>query len=437
MDLYKLGTTGFLANPWQPGDVVEDWTSLIWTERYTEAGEFQLKTPAVHETLTLIPDGSHVCINESREIMRVKSHSIAVNEDGVEEATITGKSLETFLTDRNVNADVGIPYPMLREYKVQEALGVLIHNSIANGGVWDETGGPYANDPNRSLGHRVSIFDNIVPQKALSTEDPPDITDLQSVQEWYLENGDAYKFVLDWLRLGELGIRTTRPVNAYTDVILVGSTAPDIGAALATPFTHPNVVVWDIYNGRNRSVVPSEVDPHEPVIFRHDAGHILTPNYLLSREGFKNYCRVVSSEGEVTVWDGDDGYKFRTKDGPEITPIPGFAPPVPTGVTIGVDRYEMILDLGTIDPGTVTPEKYMRLKGKAELKKRRRQILLDGAISANAPYVFGTDYYLGDYVTVMGQYDVSETMQVAEYIRSQDKDGYKAYPTLIRQDLQA
>jgi hypothetical protein len=93
--------------------------------------------------------------------------------------------------------------------------------------------------------------------------------------------------------------------------------------------------------------------------------------------------------------------------------------------------------LGTLDAAVVDPVAYMRQAGKTELKKRKRQVLLDGAIAANAPYEFGTDYNLGDYVTVMGEYNVSETMQINEYVRNQDRNGYKAYPTLIRQDLSA
>lgn len=427
MDLYKLGTDPLdpYFNLYQPARVVEGWTSLIWTERYTEAGDFQLKTPLIDETLSVIPDGSLVCINESREIMRVDSHSLAENEEGVMEATITGRSFETFLEERNIESDVGLPYPMLQEYKVQTAIGVLIHNVIGNFSTIDKTGGPNANSEDRFLGHDVSIFDNIIPTKPASTEDPPDISDLQSTQEWFLESGDAYTTVLDWLRVGELGIRTTRPRNSYTNVLAVSFT----GVPTTTPFIKINTVVWDIYNGRIRTFDQAEAFGNTPVIFRHDAGHIRTPTYLLSRKGYKNICRVVSSEGEVLTWDGDDGWTHPGGGG-------GFVPD-PSGQPVGINRYEMTLDLGTIDSGTLRPETYMRQKGKAALKKHNRQILIDGAISASAPYSYGPDgdYYLGDYVTTIGQFGVNETMQVNEYIRSQDSNGYQGYPTLIRADL--
>lgn len=422
MYLYKCGTDDVFNNPWLPGNLVEGWTSLIWTERYTEAGEFQLKTPEVKETLALIPDGSLLCINESREVMRVESHSISTNDDGVEELTVSGRSYVTFLEERQVKADVGIPYPMLQNYKVQDAIGVLLYAKLDSAGsLVDKTGGPEPQDGNEDIAVRISIRDHIILQKAISGATPPDITDLQSTQEWYLENGDAYKFVLDWLRLGELGLRTLRPPNDLVHTVSVNDTGV-ISDVVGN--TENMTLVFDLYNGRNRSITPSAVDPLDPVIFRYDAGHLERPNYLFSRKGYKNYCRVVSSDGQVYVWDGDDGRGWPTNTAPVAAPI-------------GTARYELSLDLGTLDAAVVDPVAYMRQAGKTELKKRKRQVLVDGAISVNAPYEFGTDYYLGDYVTVMAEYDVMETMQVNEFVRSQDKDGYKAYPTLIRQDLSA
>lgn len=420
MDLYKLGTdeSDLYYNPWQPGEIVEDWSSLIWTERYTEAGDFQLKTPAVNETLALIPDGSFVCVDESREIMRVETHSIAVNDNGVMEATITGRSLETFLEERNINADAGAAYPMLQNYTAQAAVGVVIFNTIRNLTTFDKTGGPFDNDPSRALGHEVSIFDHIYINKEASVSDPPDISDLVSSQEWFLDNGDAYTPVLNWLRLGELGIRTTRPRNSYSVTIDVTNT----GTINAETFIKINAVVWDIYNGRNRTITPSEYDPLDPVVFRYDAGHIKSPTYLLSRKGFKNYARIISPDGEIFVWDGDDGFRW------------GHDIPLMKDPPEGIDRFETIITLEN-SPSSGDPDAYMRQKGKTELKNKRRQVLLDGAIQPSAPYEFGYDYGLGDYVTVMGEFGVTETMQVNEFIRSQGAEGYQAFPTLIRKAL--
>jgi len=94
----------------------------------------------------------------------------------------------------------------------------------------------------------------------------------------------------------------------------------------------------------------------------------------------------------------------------------------------------MTLDAGDVDPAAVDSTKWMRQKGKTALKNANRQLLLDSAISANAPYSYGSDYNLGDLVTVMGEYDVMDTMRVNEYVRTQDKDGERAFPTLIRPD---
>jgi hypothetical protein len=58
-------------------------------------------------------------------------------------------------------------------------------------------------------------------------------------------------------------------------------------------------------------------------------------------------------------------------------------------------------------------------------------MLFDGQINPiSTSYKTPQDYYLGDQVTLIADYGVSQTMQVEEVIRIQDADGDRTYPTL-------
>ncbi len=56
---------------------------------------------------------------------------------------------------------------------------------------------------------------------------------------------------------------------------------------------------------------------------------------------------------------------------------------------------------------------------------------MDGQISEESPFKLGRDYYLGDRVTLLGQYDFAQSMRVSEYIRTEDADGDRGYPGLV------
>ena len=68
--------------------LIEGWSSLIWTERFREAGEFELRTPRVAEHFTQMPEGAAISLLDSREVMLVDTHTIEKNEKGESELVI-------------------------------------------------------------------------------------------------------------------------------------------------------------------------------------------------------------------------------------------------------------------------------------------------------------------------------------------------------------
>ncbi len=70
-------------------------------------------------------------------------------------------------------------------------------------------------------------------------------------------------------------------------------------------------------------------------------------------------------------------------------------------------------------------------KGEVALRQTERVELFDGTISAESPYEYTKDYFLGDKVTILAEYDFAQTMRVSEYIRTEDSEGDRGYPGLI------
>lgn len=429
MDVLPLDKDTFL-----PDGLVEGFTSKIWTERYGPAGDFQFKTPLINETREKLPEDTLITLRDSDTVMVVENHEIGVDEDGIEELTITGRTFETFLEKRYIVGDYGVPWALQLNYTVQDALMLYIWNSVVNPHLYDVTRPgdvPHIaqdNIPN------VLVSDSVVPTSGPITypgadEGEFDPSDLVSTQEWWIGSGQIYKQVVDFLNVGKLGIRIIRPVSVFQMIadINAGGAITKIPSSGSSGGTDP--IFWDyggdhlrfdIYNGRNRTVNPSEVDYQTPVVFRYDAGHLESPKYLFSSKDYMNAAYVASSQGDMFVWDPSAG----DYSGPGDT----------VRLPSGLEYRSMYVDYGTVDDSVTDLNEALRQRGLAELKLHNRQKILDGAVSPNSKNKYNVDYFLGDYVTFMGKYGVVEDMQVAEYIRTEDAAGERGYPTLVHKE---
>jgi hypothetical protein len=402
--------------------LIEGYRSLIWTERFPNEGEFQLRTPRVAEARSLLPEGTLVTVRESEEVMIVETHSIETNDKGVEELVVKGRSFDTFTENRHLVGYYQEPYPMLQDYTVQDALMVLLYARMVNTTMLNLTGaGQGDNDPNNAIPNLV-ITDGVFVYEpnhlkgagggGTSRNNPQ--TNIQQTGEWWLEPGPMHPRVMDFLNIGNLGIRTIRPKSSGGQLLAVSAQGVVSKPAGTIPDTKLRL---HVYNGRNRTTTPTPQYNLTPVVFRADAGHVENPSYLFSKKDFKNVAFVNSTYGSVTVHD-------ETTLNEETTGQPVVYPS-------GLGRRVIYVDAGTFGDEVTNYDDALIQKGRAALRKHARITLMEGAISVRTPYVFGTDYSLGDYVTLIGKYGVEQDMQVVEYIRVKDESGSRSYPTLI------
>jgi len=86
--------------------VVDRFESLIWTEKYSAYGNFQLRMHSTFANRSLIKAGQRLAINNSRRVMTVEN-IVATNDDNGESYfTASGRSLEAILEDRTATSGV-------------------------------------------------------------------------------------------------------------------------------------------------------------------------------------------------------------------------------------------------------------------------------------------------------------------------------------------
>ncbi len=232
MELYKLNE----ESSYQPVDIIEGYKSLVWTERYRPAGDFQLVFEDINKYLPLFPLGTLLAIRDSREIMIVETREIVTTPNKSRVLTVSGRSFEAFYENRTT---LIAPEPI--NDSSNEANEISIDNRTSS----------YATllTLNRAKSSLVDAT-NAIPFVTHA-----DITTKTlKAKDRIIARSDTYAAVLKLLAEDDLGIKNNRPLGNQKN----------------------NTIC--IYNGTDLS---------SSVIFSVAQGHFDTANYLWSNKGYK------------------------------------------------------------------------------------------------------------------------------------------------------
>lgn len=198
--------------------------------------------------------------------------------------------------------------------------------------------------------------------------------------------------------------------NLY-DVICEVCESNEIGFKIT--LNESNQMVFSLYAGTDRSYEQTE-NPY--VIFSPGFDNLLNSNYISSKKTLKTVT-MITGEGE-----GSDKKKAVAE--------------CSNGAGSGLNRREMHTDASGISQtdgeNTISDEDYTALlqrQGVDELAQNTRTESFEGEVSSGRTYTYGTDYFMGDIVQNVNEFNIKATSRVTEYIMSQDESGIERYPT--------
>lgn len=106
---------------------------------------------------------------------------------------------------------------------------------------------------------------------------------------------------------------------------------------------------------------------------------------------------------------------------------------VSLGSKTGLNRRVLTVNATDLDVDDETTSTQligqMRQRGLEELSKHREEKLFDGKVTDINTYIYGVDYRIGDTVTLIDDYNNTQSVLVSEYIFAQDQEGFRSYPT--------
>jgi hypothetical protein len=237
--------------------VVDNFESLVWAERVSTIGDFELILQSTLENRNRFKVGTRLAIPGSKRVMTIETFEDTIDEEGKAVLNLKGRSLELILEDR-------------------VARGVL--GDLATTPKWILEGTPAAIA--RKIFHDICVLGildpaDIIPMVYESTIFPDDnIPEPTDEVIYEIDPMTIYKAIKDICDLYDLGFRLVRNQDR-------------------------SELHWDIYSGSDRTSTQSVLPA---VIFSPNLDNLQNITELTSIATYKNVAYVFSPIGHEIVY---------------------------------------------------------------------------------------------------------------------------------------
>ena len=366
MELFTL-TRGFLEQ-----DVIDQFSSIIWTERYYGDSEVELIVPATTDMIQKLPVGTFLGLVGSKEIMLLDSVDI---ESGA--LKVTGGSLLSFLNNRFIR---DTPQHENRYWNFSGAPGWALWAII----YYMCISGAYPS----GIPNPASF---VIPGLGLGGYDTSG-----AAVSFAVPYGPVYDAMKDIATTYQIGMKIT------------------LESASNTGFT---LSFWS-YKGLDRTSGQSV----NPIVRFSPQMDTLTD--IKELRSIKNYATIAYSfapgnpDGLATT-PGSSQVAGVSYSGFDLRALMTFEEDITTDQTGG--DANVLLNI-------------LNSRAQLALTDHRFAKAIDGQIVPLHQFQYGVDYTLGDIIEVQGNSDIIQSSRVTEYIRAQDDAGERAYPTVAMLD---
>ncbi len=346
-------------------DVVD---SILWVERYSGYGEFEIYTPITIDLLNLLQEDYYIQIPNSSRTMIIESLEIKTNVETGNKLVVRGRSLESILERRII----------WTQMILNQGLQLAIQNIITEAFITPTPGGTYGD-------HRK------VSNLTFSISSDTNVT-TPNVNEQYMSN------------------------NVY-DVIKTLCDKNTVGFRLF--LTASNNLEFKLYSGIDRSYTQST---NSFVVFSPNFDNLISSDYFKTGRNRKTVAFIFG-------YQQSDGQLIVTSKGiPNYTTWPGLDHrEVYIDASSRVNRFIE----GTSTPIDISVfVAQLQSIGLNELLNNHNYIeVFDGQADTTNSFKYGVDFFLGDIVQIENEYGMLGKSRITEITFSENPSGSFIYPT--------
>lgn len=393
-----------LGSDWLPEELIENHSSLIWTERFDKPGEFVISIPDITYGKALLPRGTFVSLLDTRHTMRVESH-VVDNNGSAPVLKVSGRSVHAYLENREAtggpNNDTIVPATpkWLKTFGTmtdKERIEWLLYRNVNSGddSYW----------LNVYLSEDITILEHNNTKDGSNRSNPirRGATLLSEIEDTLSSSGN--------------GLASLRPWGSgITNGYVITFTGTDGFTRTRTYNSTVTKLAFEVYGGVDRS---DRNAPSSYIEFYTDNDEIENARFLETELDYYTHA-FVYSDSSGSAW------------AQEIVTAPWS-----NATTFGFNRKILIVDASDITEEFVsmtgkTAAQLAQIRGRAELEKHKKTRFFEGNLTSATRYTYNTHYGLGDKVMLRGDLGFDAPMIVSEFVRTQDANGETGYPTLI------
>ena len=358
-----------------PVGVTDIYESIIWTERYYECGDFEFYTAATTKLIRLLKEDYYLRSSESDYTMVIEHVKIEEDVENGDKLIVSGRSLESILDRRIVWDNIKI------QGTVVEGFQQIFNANIIN--------------PENSKRR--------IPNFVFDTPTDASILSAQLIASYY----------------------------GSTILEVIQSVCQQLGFGFRIYFeTSSKTLHFQLFNGLNLSADKTKNPNNKVVIFSPKFDNLISSNYELDRESYKNVTLVGGIVNESAV-------QKRVEVEGKIPNSLGQMVDIPEGL----DRREVYTDATSLsnkddqnqEISDADYNERLANEGYGTLNEFDYGETIDASVEPNYNWHYGNtasdDYYLGDIVTISNAYGMSIMARVIEVVRSHDTSGNTVIPS--------
>lgn len=381
--------------------IIDSYISFIWTDRYDEAGDFQLILPMDTPVLDFIQPDYYLSIDISEHIMIIEDMRVTTDAEDGKTIKIVGSSLEKILDRRIIwektvfkqvydgNDDTVGVKPLL-----QEAIVQILQDNIVY---------PIS----KSYNYGTKKYD----ESFYAARQIPNFT--------YVLSEDA--------KIKEMTIEAQYRGESIYEVISSLCKEHKIGFKIT--LNDSNQFVFQLYRGAERTYDQFE-NPY--IVFSPYNDNLFNSSYYKITSSLKNVTLVLGEQVENDDPQAEEEEK-------EKDDYKAYRSPVIVGMESGITRREIFTDASDVeieedDDTTLTVAQYrahLRQRGIDTLIENLEYEAFEGEVEATQMYKYGEDFFMGDRIQLEDEYGHEGKAYISEFIISHDTVGMNMYPTFI------
>ena len=421
--------------------IADKYESFIWTERYSEAGDFELYAPVSDALINLARYGSYLEIEGSEYLMVVESIEIITDAENGDKIKVTGRSFESVLERRIIWKKISF-----QNTAIETVIQTLLNDNLIN-----------PSNTKRKI-NGISFAASGIAAMA----------NRKITAEYHGENlYDVIKSICDSF---SIGFKLTRSNGTFTFTLFEGSDRSynqSVNPYVVFSQSFGNLISSD-YVRSTAAVKNVAMVLGEPESYVTE-----TVNVPIQQKSTTNYVHLTGTEvgyydeatSQWVTWNpGPDGANvsgskvgYRDTGGTWVEWNPGETKQqaattqsvtryyaqltAEVGDSEGLGRREVFVD-ETNEARTDENEHFMTdSEYSALLNQKGKEALSELVTSAEESFSaeletirgfkYGTDYFIGDILQVVNEYGIASRVRVTEYIRSDSTSGINFYPTFV------